>query len=80
MKTILRIGSVTVVLLIVGLTIFFQLNDPAHLRADDQTPTWVIVEEQAYITETHVAQPVITHEEHGRNVFQYRRIQPATGN
>src|SRR4029453_17108015 len=77
MLAILRIGTVTVVLLILGLTLFFQLTNSDRMQADNKpAATWVIVAEQEYVTETTLAQPVITHEEIGAQTCQYRKVKP----
>ena len=76
LKAILRIGTVAVVLLILGLTIFFQLTSTDKMQAiDDPNANWVIVNEQTFVTETSIAQPVITHDAYEPNTFQYRKVK-----
>jgi hypothetical protein len=78
LKVILRISAVAVVLLVLGLTIFFQLTSTDKMQAVDQpNATWVIVNEPSYVTETSIPQTIITHEEYGPHTFQYRKVNPS---
>ena len=81
LKAILRIGTIAVVLLVLGLTIFFQLTNSDKMQAiDDPNANWVIVNEPAYVTETSIQEPVITHDAYEPNTLQFKKVKPETGN
>ena len=76
-KTIIRIGVVSTLLIVIGFVMFFNFSSTEKSKASGETkqPSFLLVQDQEFVTDMNISQPVIIRELPAQNTFQFRKLK-----
>lgn len=76
-KAILRIGATSIVLIVIGFVMFFNFSSTEKSKASEETKktSFILVQDQEFITDMNISQPVVIRELPDANTFQFRKLK-----